>query len=95
MQDLQRKAVIIENDSQWKRFKILMKKNDIEMHYPQINTEDTFYAMIYKTAMGYYIIPNRTLQGTASSVISLNFELITLKQMIKLFHLNEKEKQVV
>lgn len=42
MQDLQRKAVIIENGSQWKRFKLLMRKNDIEMHYPQINTEDTF-----------------------------------------------------
>lgn len=51
--------------------------------------------MIYKTDMGYYVVPNRTLQGTASSVISSNFEPITLKQMMKLFHLNEKEKQVV
>lgn len=91
MENLQGKAVIIENASQLKRFKVLMKNNDIEMHYPPINTEDTFYAMIYQTDMGFYIIPNSTLKGTDTSVMSCNFEPVTLNQIKAMLPEDKKE----
>lgn len=87
MATIEKKAVIIENDFQLKKFKKLCRMKSIGVAKPSADINSyPIWEMLMKTSCGIFAVPNSELESSTSktSVIEMGFLPISLSQFSKL-----------
>jgi len=79
--NLKNKAILIENPNQLRTFRKLCNSTGID--YITQEFCNPFYFMLFKTACGWYAIPNTELDSDECSISSYNFRVLSLNQYKK------------
>lgn len=75
---LSKKAIIIENDYQFRKYKDIC--STLNIFICMKNLKNTRYEMLIKSGGQWFSLPNTILEGSEDSVCGMNYIPITLKQ---------------